>query len=185
LISGPEDDLVPSQDLIPQAEGHGFSRHACTGSLFADLDEVVVQFAVEPVGLVNLQPDLGPNGFVNPGGAEHEMGADLLEVLHGRFHRFGKIDGDSRGHCHAKGVHLLSDPGKGQERDIFVGIRQRVGIGELQPHADEIFVRQHGSLGQACGTGGEAQVADVIGFALTEQGFEQVGVFGHGPCHPA
>jgi hypothetical protein len=156
----------------------GFARHAITGGLFADLDEVVVQFAVEPVGLVDLEPDLGADGLVNPGRAEHEMGADLLEVFHGRFHRFGKIDGDPGGHGHAKGVHLLADPGKGQEREVFVGIRQRVGIGELQPHADEILVGQHGSLGQACGTGGQAEVADVVGFALIHQGFEQVGVFG-------
>jgi hypothetical protein len=61
------------------------------------------------------------------------MGADLLEVLHGGFHGFGEVDGDPRGHGHPEGVHLLPDPGKRQKGEVFVGILQGVGLGQLEP----------------------------------------------------
>jgi hypothetical protein len=134
--------------------------------------KIIVEFSVEPVGFVDFEPDLGADGFVNPGRSEHEVGTDLLEVFHGRFHRFGKIDGDPGGHGHTKGVHLLADPGKGQEREVLVGIRQGVGFGQLQAHADKILVGQHGPLGQACGARRQAEVADLVGGAFIHQGLE-------------
>jgi hypothetical protein len=106
------------------------------------------------------------------------VGTDLLEVFHGRFHRFGEIDGDPGGHGHTEGVHLLTDPGKGQKGEVLVGILQRVRFGQLQPHADKVLVGQHGPLGQTGRAGGQAEVADLVGGPLIHHGFVQIRVFG-------
>jgi len=102
------------------------------------------------------------------------MGADLPDVVLGGFRSLGKVDGVSHLQTAGNRHHLLSDPCKGQVRDIIIRGKAWIHRHEVLSHGQHVIVGQQCSFGQRRGARGIEKERHIIAMAFVDHLPEQL-----------